>query len=99
MGQTITVSAAVVDDVAVFDTNRSLTGQDGGEFAAAEEAAAAAGFDAELAARLFGSDPAIEHVYVLSNALTVRRSGGWDDSSLDAAGDVIREFFVFYSDG
>ena len=98
MGQTITVEASVVGEVAVFDTNRSLTGQDGGEFADAEAAKEAPGFDAELAARLFAADTAVAHVYVLSNALTVRRDGGWDDGAVDRASAVIRDFFVFYLD-
>ena len=37
MGQTIDVSADAIGDVAVFDTNRSLTGQDGGAFASVDE--------------------------------------------------------------
>lgn len=98
MGQTITVDSSVVGEVAVFDTNRSLTGQDGGEFASADDAAGADGFDAQLAARLFASDEAVQAVYVLSNALTVQRAGGWDDAALAKASTVIREFFVFYRD-
>ncbi len=98
MGQTITVTASTVGDVAVFDTNRSLTGQDGGEFASAEEAEAADGYDAELAVQLFASDASIGHVYVLSNALTVQRADGWDEATLGAASGVIRDFFVFYRD-
>ena len=96
MGQTITVESSIVGDVAVFDTNRSLTGQDGGEFADGAAAAAAEGFDAELAARLFAEDGSLRHVYVLSNALTVQREGGWDEAAVARATSVIREFFVFY---
>ena len=96
MGQTITVESNVVGEVAVFDTNRSLTGQDGGEFASREDAAAGDGFDAELADRLFAADAEVSHVYVLSNALTVQRAGGWDDASVESASQVIRDFFVFY---
>ena len=96
MGQTITVESNVIGEVAVFDTNRSLTGQDGGEFASAEEAAAGDGFDAELALRLFAADAAVQHVYVLSNALTVQRTNGWDDAAVTAASGIIRDFFVFY---
>ena len=98
MGQTITVESSVVGEVAVFDTNRSLTGQDGGEFASADAAAEASGFDAELAGRLFAADTRVRHVYVLSNALTVQRQGGWDDAALAAAGGVIRDFFIFYAE-
>ncbi len=99
MGQTITVESRVVGDVAIFDTNRSLTGQDGVGFGSADEAAAGDDFGAELAERLFAADGDIQHVWVQSNAATVRRSGGWPGPALEAAAAVISEFFVFYRDG
>ena len=99
MGQTITVESRVVGDVAVFDTNRSLTGQDGAGFGSAEEAATGEDLPAELAHRLFAADDVVTHVWVQSNAATVRRTGGWAADALEAAADVISEFFVFYRDG
>ncbi len=96
MGQQMTVSPLAVGDVAIFDTNRSITGQDGATYAAAEAAPAGDDFGAQLAARLFASDGAIDHVFVQSNVATVKRPGGWDDQSLQAAAGVIARFFVFY---
>ncbi len=98
MGQPITVDAKVVGDVAIFDTNRSLTGQDGAGFGSADDAAAGDGYGAELARRLFAADDAVGHVFVQSNAATVRRGGGWPPEALAAASQVLQDFFVFYRD-
>lgn len=99
MGQTITVETRVVGDVAIFDTNRSLTGQDGAGYGSADEAATGEDFPAELARRLFAKDESVSHVWVQSNAATVRRNGGWPAGALAAASGVISDFFVFYRDG
>jgi hypothetical protein len=98
MGQSITVGATPLDRVVVFSADRSLTGQDGAAFGSAEEAAAAAGFPAALATRLFTSDPAIDHVYVASSEVVVRRSGDWDPDSIRAAATIIEDLFRFYSE-
>ncbi len=97
MGQEMTVAPQAVGDVAIFDTNRSITGQDGTAHTPAGEPAGD-DFGAQLAARLFASDGGIDHVFVQSNVATVKRSGGWDDGSLQAAADVISRFFVFYDE-
>lgn len=80
----------------MFDTDRSMTGQDGYEYASREEASRGETFPAALAVRLFESDPRIDHVYLLSNVVVARRSGGWDGDALESAAEVIRTFFVFY---
>jgi len=54
-------------------------------------------FVAILAARIFESDPAINRVYVASNAVQVTRRRGWDEASKSAIGTVISELFRFYS--
>jgi hypothetical protein len=98
MGQTIEVEAETVGDVAVFDTDRSITGQDGDSFESLQSALESAGPAADLATRLFRLDEAVSHVFVASNTATVRRDGGWDEGSLAAGAAVIRELFVFYGE-
>ena len=97
MGQPITISGTTVDGaVAAFHTDRGITGQDGVSFASAD--ASDGSFPGDLAARLFGADEAIDHVFIASNQVVVRRDGGWDDDSVAAAGSVVEAFFVFYAD-
>ncbi|MEX0797223.1 MAG: ferredoxin--NADP reductase [Acidimicrobiia bacterium] len=95
MGQTIEVKSTLIGDVALFDTDRSLTGQDSHSFAGTSD-----GDDppALLANRLFDSDPSVLHVHVLSNTVSIERDGGWDDASLAAARSVIANLFVFYDE-
>lgn len=99
MGQSIEIlKTSIVDNVAMFDTDRSLTGQDGHNYASQAESESADTFPAQLSARLFGADSAVENVYLFSNAISVARSGGWDTASSSAAGSVIRDFFVVYDE-
>ena len=98
MGQPITVQSQVVGGVALYDTDRSITGQDGGGFGSTEEADGAAGLPAQLAGRILGADPAISHVFVHSNSVSVDRDGGWEPAQVDAIGDVIHQFFIFYNE-
>jgi ferredoxin--NADP+ reductase len=95
MGQTIEVKSTQIGDVALFDTDRSLTGQDSHSFAGTSD-----GDDppALLANRLFDSDPSVLHVHVLSNTVSIERDGGWDNTSLAAARSVIANLFVFYDE-
>lgn len=96
MGMAITVSPArIVGDVAVFDTDRSVTGQDGAEFDSAA-AGAATTAAALLAQRLFAADAEVQHVFVASSQVVVRRRGAWDDPARDRAAAVIAGFFVHY---
>ncbi len=95
MGQSIEVSASVVDDIAIFDTDRGLTGQDGISFSSSEEMTSDE-FPAQLADRLFIEVPGIDHVFVASNQVVVRRPHGWDDEIVAVASRVISNFFLFY---
>ena len=97
MGQSIDVKSILLGDVAVFDTDRSVTGQDGQGFdsiTAAEDGTTAA----RLAFRLFAGDAAIDHVFVLSNQVTVRRTDGWTEESAGEAAAAIGDFFIFYEE-
>jgi ferredoxin--NADP+ reductase len=93
MGQLIEVSSTPLGDVALFDTDRSLTGQDSHMFTAVTDRTDP---PATLAKRLFDSDPAIRHVHILSNTVSVQRDGGWDESTLTAAEEVVANLFIFY---
>ncbi len=100
MGQRIVVQKPIVDgDVAVFVTNRNFSGADGVKFESATAAEAGTSVPAQLAARLFGIDPGMRHVYVAANHIVVRRVVGWDDAHVEDAVRVVEEFFVFYPVG
>jgi len=96
MGQSITVEAKQLDGFCVFSTDRSITGQEGAGFASPEEAAADSTFPGTLASRLFSSDEAIDHVYVASNDVIVRRSTRWDETAVTRATATISDLFRFY---
>jgi hypothetical protein len=96
MGQSITVESKPLNGVCLFTTDRSITGQDGAGFGSADEAAATPGFPATLAARLFAADGAIDHVYVASNDVVVRRIDGWDGDTVSAVAETISDLFRHY---
>ena len=98
MGQTIELKSTVLGDTALFDTDRSISGQDGQGFDSAGKAGADPTAAGRLAARVFESDAEIDHVFVLSNQVTVRREGGWNDEAVDRAAAAIRDSFVFYDE-
>ena len=94
MGQLIGVVATPLGRVALFDLDRSLTGQDGFSF---PEPPDTAHTPSDLVAqRLFAADEHVETVHVLSNSVSVARSGGWDDESLSVATNILSKLFVFY---
>lgn len=98
MGQPITITGTTVEGpIAGFHTDRGITGQDGVSFGAVEHATAANSFPGDLAARLFEADAGVDHVFIASNQVVVRRSSDWDDATLASAGEVIAGFFVFYA--
>ncbi|NND02855.1 MAG: hypothetical protein HKN91_08710 [Acidimicrobiia bacterium] len=97
MGQKIEVASTVVEDIAMFDTDRGITGQDGVSFSSGQEIAAD-DFPALLADRLFQDVPGIDHVFVASNQVVVRRPHGWDEDVVATAAGVISNFFLFYPD-
>jgi hypothetical protein len=96
MGQSINVESNPQNGVCLFTTDRSITSQDGAGFTSPEEAAESSGFPAALASRLFASDEAIDHVYVASNDVIVRRPEGWDSDSVAAAASTIGDLLRFY---
>lgn len=96
MGQLIRVAVVPMGRTALYDTDRSITGQDGYEFASLEEAVAVHTFPGALATRIFEADEAIDSVYVLSNQVVVRRAESWTDEQLEQIAEVIRTFFIFY---
>jgi len=98
MGQTIEVKSVVLGDVALFDTDRTMTGQDGHGFDSIAAAQAEATVAARLATALFAGEGAVNHVFVLSNQVTVRRTGEWSEESVGKTADVIRDFFIFYEE-
>ena len=94
MGQTVVVNNAVeMGDLLLVDTDRSFTGQDGMALSPESPGEAVPGL---LANGLFEVDPSLDHVYVLQNTITIRRSGGWDDESRAAVLDVVEKFLLFY---
>jgi hypothetical protein len=96
VGQMIECRTVVVGDMVVVATDRSLTGQTGAGFDSLEEASAAGGFGATLAARLFSADSDLGHVFVASNQVMVTRIGGWDETGVETITRLVRELFAFY---
>jgi hypothetical protein len=97
MGQTIKVlGTTVLDGIAIIDTDRSITGQDGSAYGSRAEATD--DFPGQLAARLFDKIDAVSHVFVASNQVVIGRDGGWDDPTMATATEVVTEFFVFYDE-
>lgn len=97
MGQKIEVTSMVSDDIAMFDTDRAITGQDGSAYSSNEEITSD-DFPAKLAEELFQGVSGIDHVFVASNQVLVRRPHGWDDQVVEEAAGVISDFFLFYDD-
>jgi ferredoxin--NADP+ reductase len=94
MGQQIQVEASPMGQVALFSTDRSLTGQDGVTVVPGDSQ----GEDPphHLARRLFAMDEEIDHVHVLSNTVALRRRQSWDDEAVARASDVIANLFIYY---
>jgi hypothetical protein len=100
MGQTIEINQAVpIGDVAIFHTDRTLTGQEGETYAGPIAAEAVGSLPAKLALELFASDPLIDHCHIASNTITVRRRSGWSEADLAAVQEVISGFPRFYDEG
>jgi len=94
MGQTVVVNQVIeAGDILLIDTDRSFTGQDGMTMSPSSRGHAVPG---SLADRLFDLELGIDHVYVLQNAVTVRRPGGWDEEAKQAVTSVVEGFLLFY---
>jgi hypothetical protein len=99
LGQKIEITSSVtIGDVAVFDTDRTLGGQDGERFRSVDEASAGTTYPAALATTLLSDDEDAKSVYVNSNVVSVERAGGWDAGSLEQTGSLISNFFLFYDE-
>jgi hypothetical protein len=97
MGQTIEINNTdIVDHVLVIDTDRTLAGQDGESFSGVEAARLRTTFPAQLAVQLFEADSSVDHVFVMSNSVSVRRPSGWNDESVATATETVAQFFRFY---
>lgn len=98
MGQTIVINGTRrIGDVLVIDTDRSITGQEGEAYTPGYTTQAST-FPARLSERLFEADPNIDRVHVMSNAVSIKRSGGWTDEAARTVTDVVTGFFRFYPD-
>ncbi len=85
--------AATVGNTALFNLDRSLTGQDPRVFSGPQsEPVDAVG---RMARRIL-TDPEVTHVQVLSNVVTVGRIDAWDIGTLNEARDTIATMFVHY---
>ena len=94
MGQAVVINKLIeVGDLLLIDADRSFSGQDGMVMSPSKRGHAVPG---SLADRLFDLGLGIDHVYVLQNAVTVRRPGGWDEESKDAVTTVVKSFLLFY---
>jgi hypothetical protein len=90
------VETSIFGTEAVFETDRSITGQDGAGFVSAAQAAGAEGFAPRLAIALFEAVDGLDRVWVASNVVLAGRSAGWDGDAETAASGVIADFFVHY---
>lgn len=98
MGQVIEVDATALGTVAIFDTDRTLTGQDGEAFGSVAEARLGKTFSAKLAERLFTEHSGLTNVYVYSNAISIARDAEWSDDEISAVASLIRDFLVYYDE-
>jgi hypothetical protein len=97
MGQPIEeLDRATVGDVTIFTLDRNLASMGTYSFDEAPAGPDADDFVAILATRIFESDPAVNRVYVASNAVQVTRRRGWDEATESAVGTVITDLFRFY---
>ncbi len=96
MGQTVIIRDHVaVGDVLLVTTDRSFTGQDGQSMTPDSPGTAVPGF---LAEGLFDLDIGIDHLYVLQNTVTIRRSRPWDSEARGESLDVISAFLRHYDE-
>lgn len=98
MGQSISAAATVSGAAAIFEADRSLSGQDGGSYGSLRDTVDDSTFPARLAARIFEADPGVTGVFVASNGVVVHRDNPWAEAELERIGSVIEDFFVFYND-
>lgn len=93
MGQEISVRAIRLGTVAIFDLDRSLTGQDPEVYL---RSPAGDSPPERLARQLWDADGQLASVHVLSNTVTVARSEPWTEEVLSDARDILTRLFVYY---
>ena len=93
MGQEISVRATSLGDVAIFDLDRSLTGQDPEIFRRPPTGDSP---PQRLARRLWNIDGQMASMHVLSNTVTVARTAPWPEELLTEATDIIKGLFLHY---
>ena len=96
MGQLIEVDHQLLGETAVFDTDRTFSGQEGESYLDAASAAASGTYPGRVAAALFEAVPSLSSVYVFSNVVSARRAGGWTQEQAGEAAGVIRNALVHY---
>lgn len=96
MGQDVEIrDTMTMGDILIVNTDRSFTGQDGQAISPGSDGH---GVPALLAERLFALGLGIDHVYILQNTVTIRRSGGWDEVSAGSVEDTTHRFLRFYDE-
>jgi hypothetical protein len=99
VGQTIEINKrTVIDKILLIDTDRTLAGQDGESYGGIEAARRSETFPGLLAVRIFESQPEVDHVFVMSNQVSIRRFAGWDDERAVKIAGIVSEFFRVYPD-
>lgn len=96
MGQLIEVDHLLLGETAVFDTDRTFSGQEGESYPDAGAASASGTYPGRVAAALFEEVPSLRSVYVFSNVVSVRKAGGWTGQQADEAAGIIRNALVHY---
>lgn len=94
MGQEISVRATRFDNIAIFDLDRSLTGQEPEIFGVPPSGDSP---PRRLARRLWEMDRGLSSVQILSNTVTVARSDPWTEEGVAEAVDIIAQLFAHYS--
>ncbi len=96
MGQTIEINRALrVGDSLIVIIDRTLAGQEGEAYTPGTTSGSDT-FPARLAEQLFAADGDIERVHVMSNVVTLTRSGGWTPEAEEKASVIVRDFFRYY---
>ena len=98
MGQLIEVEHALLGPVAIFDTDRSFSGQDGETFSDGVSAAEAGTFGGIVAQALLEHDSKITSVYVYSNAISVKHTKDWTQKRAESAAEIIRNSLIYYEE-
>ena len=98
MGQLIEVEHLLLGNVAIFDTDRSLSGQDGETFTDADDAGESETYPGLVAQGILNHDVGIKSVYVFSNTISVSHSSEWTDDRAAAVAEIIRNSLVHYEE-